>query len=58
MTTITLDTRKFVKTLQGAGVAAGQAGATATAGRDSHDAAELTKPDIRELELRMTSSAR
>jgi hypothetical protein len=51
MATVTFDTHKFVKTLEGAGVPELQAEAFSTAVRESHEAAELaTKSDLREYE--------
>jgi len=50
MATVTFDTHKFVKTLEGAGVPELQAEAFSTAVQESHEAADLaTKGDIADL---------
>ncbi len=54
MATITFDTLKFVRKLEGAGFDAKQAEAVAEAFRDASGEAELaTKQDLKELELRL-----
>jgi len=50
MATVTFDTHKFVKTLEGAGISEPQAEAISTAVRESHEATDVaTKGDIAEL---------
>lgn len=55
MTTVTFDTHKFIRKLRESGMPDAQAEAVADAFREAQGEADLaTKPDWRELELRLT----
>ena len=55
MATVTLDTHKFIRKLRESGMPDAQAEAVADAFREAQGEADLTtKPDLRELELRLT----
>ncbi len=55
MSTVTFDTHKFIRRLRDSGMSDAQAEAVADAFRDAQGEADLvTKPDLRELELRLT----
>ncbi len=55
MATVTFDTHKFIRKLCESGMPDAQAEAVADAFREAQGEADLaTKPDLRELELRLT----
>ncbi len=59
MTSIAFDTLKFVRTLKDAGIPEPQAEAITEAVRVAHqDSEPVTRPDLRELELRLDARIR